>query len=70
MGEEGARTTSLPAGCREGRGSQPLPRVLPAFDLALLDELSDASVLPAFDRAALLGLLWPCRHPPFTASMK
>ena len=36
--------------------SQPLPRVFPALDLAGLDVLFDASVFPAFERAALDGL--------------
>lgn len=35
--------------------SQPLPSVFPALDLADLDEPLDASVLPAFERAPLLG---------------
>ena len=35
--------------------SQPLPSVFPAFDLEDLDEPLDASVLPALERAPLLG---------------
>jgi hypothetical protein len=35
---------------------QPLPRVLPAVDLAALEDPFDAKVLPAFESAPLLGL--------------
>lgn len=36
-------------------GAQPLPSVEPAFDLAVLFDESDASVRPAFVRAAFEG---------------
>lgn len=34
---------------------QPFPSVEPAFDFAVLDDPSDASVRPAFDRACFDG---------------
>lgn len=37
-------------------GAQPLPRVFPACDLADFDDPLEASVLPAFESADLLGL--------------
>ena len=40
---------------RCGQSGQPLPSVLPALDFADLDDPSDASVLPAFESAPLLG---------------
>jgi hypothetical protein len=50
------RTSRSGAGHRRVLDRQPLPRVDPALLLAdLLDE-SEASVLPAFDNAALDGL--------------